>query len=676
MCIILLLFVFSAGVQPPNVPQEPDLKQLSDWVTDLDNKDFAKQNAAVSGLAKAGHKALPVLPDLIKLIERKEGQLSWGTIHAINVVGAIGPEAKEAIPALLTHVKPGFGRGYMDNVAIALAKIDKPHPEATKALLLSSSKGSPLLLRDSEYLKSYRAAVAAHLLVCCDDKDLDTRERALVVLGGLPIAGFYDNGQKPLALEAKELSKDVLQKFEKMLDDSEPLVRLIAAHAISRTMSEKAAKVIPTVVAVMSDPKSQEKVRQYRTVPILSPIPKEAASALIELFDGENPGRSWAIDVLTELPVVPQMEALLREGKTARRREAAAISLGNRRARSGSSNVVLKTALADQEFVVRFASAVALVKLGGRLGETSADGVAVLIEGLKQEDEGIRFQAAERLATVGPRAKSAVPDLKRLLSDPKPAVSLESALALVEIVEAEVVEAIPVLIIGLQSDKEPTIIRSARALGAFGPAAKAAVPELIKRFTLPTPLPRIAAAEAVARIDPEQMENAVAVLVSIVKKYHNASSFHLSALNALATIGPGAKSALPALLATLPADKKVGRYFPVELALAVMAIDPETAKPVLAFIHETVLKGDEDDGIDLARQVRKLGARSKPLIAELILMLGSKNLYIRECSAVALGEIGPDANEALPKLKELAAGDDNPQIRKYAAEAAKKIERK
>jgi HEAT repeat protein len=233
-----------------------------------------------------------------------------------------------------------------------------------------------------------------------------------------------------------------------------------------------------------------------------------------------------------------------------------------------------------------------------------------------------------------------------------------------------------VLISGLQSDKEPVFIRAARALSVFGQAAKAGVPELTRHFKSLKPLTQVAAAEAVAQIDPAQTEKAVEVLVAVVLKYRNTNTQHVAALNALATIGPPAKSALPALLATLPGEGKKDRYVPPELALAVLAIDKDTAKPVLAFIQETIRQADVNDEIDLARQVRKLGSRAKPLMAEIITMLDAKDSYVRECAALTLGEIGPDAKDALPKLKELATKGGNAEaiLRKYAVEAVKKIE--
>ncbi len=48
----------------------------------------------------------------------------------------------------------------------------------------------------------------------------------------------------------------------------------------------------------------------------------------------------------------------------------------------------------------------------------------------------------------------------------------------------------------------------------------------------------------------------------------------------------------------------------------------------------------------------------------------------RVAAAEALATIGPAANAALPKLREVAAKDDEPEVRDAAGEAIKKIEAK
>ncbi len=458
-----------------------------------------------------------------------------------------------------------------------------------------------------------------------------------------------------------------------MLTDEDAITRLTAARGLTRIAPEKTAKVIPAVIATMIDPKLKETVSGIHAADIFQPKPEEAAKALIPLFDGEDYARRWAIETLSYLPVRSQLEATLKDGKTARTREAAAMTLGAHHTESTKLVPALKAALGDRDFPVRFASAVALVNIGTRGSETAALGVPVLIEGLKREEEVTRLAAAQTLWLVGERARPAVPELKRALADHKPAVALEAALTLVEIARVDAADAVPALVAAVKSASEWPATRAARALCALGPVAKAAVPELVKRFEAKSPQLRIAAAEAAAVIDPKQGEKAASALTEVLKT-HTGGTHRNDAVRALARIGPDAKAALPALLEEIEETRKNNRSFRVDVVLAVLAIDPETAKPVRAWIRERVVKEGDEDADDIAREFRKLGAGAKPLLAELIVMLDAKDGYVRECAAATLGAIGPDAKDALPRLKELAEKDASAHVRKLAASAAKSIE--
>ena len=676
MSTLLLLLATSAPAQPPqSVAPAIDDKQLASWVAALSDKDFAKHNAARDALVKAGPKAKPVIPDLIKLLGDKDAQVTWATLHAVDVLGAIGPDARDATPALLARVKPMFGGGYQDRLAVALAKIDGPKPEATLAMLMSSGKGTPLTLVGSEYLKSYPAAITEHLLALCKDKGPEVRQKAVIVLAGLP-TGLYQPETKPLAHEVGDAGKDVPATFVKMLGDDDPAVRMTAAYGLSRVAPDQTSKTIPVVIAAMTDPKLKEKVGPFHADQIFRPIPEEAAKSVIPLFDADNSARQWAIHTMAALPVSGQLETTLKDGKTARSRQAAAVTLGHRPLSGAKSAPALKAALTDPEFIVRFAAAVSLVRVARSNAETAASVLPVLIEGLKQDDNGARLAAVQNLGSVGVPARPAVPELKQRLSDKTPEVALEAAIVLTEIASSDAAESIPVLITGVKSENEVAATRAARALSVHGLAAKSAVPELVKRFAAKTPQLRIAAAEAAGRIDPDQAEKAAEVLVTFFKQPNN-SMFRDEAVYSLIRIGPSAKSAAPALVEMFQNPKKGGSdYFRVELALAIMAIDPQIAKPLATWVRERLVKDSDEDGIDIARHFRQLGVGAKPFLGELIVMLQSKDLYIRECATVTLGAIGPPAKDALPKLRELAEKDVFPSIRKYAVIAIKKIEAK
>jgi HEAT repeat protein len=681
MTTLLLLLASASPSQPPTTAAEvapapvvvPDAKQLAAWVADLSAQDNDRRRAAINALVKAGPRAKSAVPDLIKLLKEKD----WRADNIIEILGAIGPDAKDAVPHLLALLKP-TGYGFVnDRIAVAVAKVDAPKLEATRALLLTPSKGHDISLLGSRYLREYAALVVPHVVELCQHKDADVRVKAVGLLGSLETRVFPQGhggkaGVSLLSL-AGDGAKGIPAALEKLLGDDDVTVRVAAAGAIAQVAPQLAGKTIPVLVAVMRDEKLLAKAGQFHAAVIFRPVPGAAAEALIPLFDSEKEQtRYWAINTLAALPVQAQLEAALKDGKTARTRQAAAITLGSRRSDAAPSAPALKAALGDREFVVRFAAAQALVQVGLRGGESAA-AVPVLIEGLKHDDEKVRSEASQTLVSVGEPAKAAIPDLKRLLGDKKPAVALEAALALVEIVPADAADAVPVLTRGLgAADSEA--IRAARALTKLGPVAKSAIPELIKKFDAKNVHLRLAAAEAAARIDPAQADKATEILVALLKdKKHKSSMVRTYATQSLLRIGSGAKAAVPTLLELLKDDGP----FHGEIALAAIAIDPESGKPALAWVRE-VLSQDtsNEDTYDLIESFALLGPKAKAFVPELIAMLGSKTPFTQKNAIIALREMGPEAKDALPALKELAAKEQRQNIRRLAGEAVKAIEGK
>ena len=140
---------------------------------------------------------------------------------------------------------------------------------------------------------------------------------------------------------------------------------------------------------------------------------------------------------------------------------------------------------------------------------------------------------------------------------------------------------------------------------------------------------------------------------------------------AMARIGPGAKAAVPTLLELLK-DKGP---FHAEIAIAAVVIDADAAKPARDWLRAQ-LTDNGGDKYEIAGRLQELGKCAKPLLPELQIMLKMKAPYFREHATKALGAIGPDAGEALPTLKELAAKDSSQRVRKLATEAVKAIEGK
>ncbi|MFO0822416.1 MAG: HEAT repeat domain-containing protein [Gemmataceae bacterium] len=646
----------------------PDKDQLAAWVADLSHKDYERQRLAADKLRLAGRGARAVVPDLIEIVKGNEFQQP--PAFAAEILGSMGSAAKDAVPHLLALLGRS-GSGYnTDRIAVAISHIDGPHIEATRAVLMSHIRCTPILLPSSHYLATGPREIAQHLLELCSHKDAGVRDRAVRVLAGME-ADFRPRDQEPaIMLWLGERTKEIPALLEKMLADDDVRVRLTVAQAIAYRAPQLSEKTIPIVIAARSD--RTVRADGNTAVETFRPVAHEAAKALIPLFDSKQEHlRTWAIETLADLPVAAEVATVLKDGKTARTREAAAKCLSFRYSSVPGPVAALKAALTDSEFTVRHAAALGLFQIG-----TDAERIAtapVLIESMKQDNEAVRLEAIRKLTLIGVAAKPAVPELKRLLANSKHEVAREAALALVRVVPKDAADAIPVLLRGLQgSDSE--LSQSARALGELGPAAKIAVPELLKKSEACQMPLRLELAQAAAQIDPAYGSWVVDICIAVFRdpKTRGQHVRELAA-DALVKRGPKAKAAMPALLEVM---REKGPHR-MEIALAMIAIDPANAEPALAWARKCLNeKNEHDDFRELLAQVKALGPAAKPLLPELMELLNSKTTSVRQDAVIAIGRIGPDAKAALPRLKELAENDSLGRIQFHADRAIKQIEAK
>ena len=188
-------------------------------------------------------------------------------------------------------------------------------------------------------------------------------------------------------------------------------------------------------------------------------------------------------------------------------------------------------------------------------------------------------------------------------------------------------EAVPALIQALRDNYEPVRLNAAYTLGAIGAPA---VPKLIESLTDENGPTRRTAAYALAAV------GAPAVPALSETLAHENDEARVEATYALAQIGSAAEPAVPALIARAKDSKvEVRRYIPEAFG--------------------------------------GIGAPAAPAVPVLIDMLADdEDVQVRFEAALALAQIGPASNDAVPVLK-TALTDRNRYVRDNAIHALKRI---
>lgn len=211
---------------------------------------------------------------------------------------------------------------------------------------------------------------------------------------------------------------------------------------------------------------------------------------------------------------------------------------------------------------------------------------AVILPALRDRDGTVRNAAADALASV---PRQSLPALIQMLNS---ADHLDHARAaqVVARIGAQAKAAVPALVAVLGETPDAADKAVVEALGSIGPDAGPAVPALMRMLREKPDIERqTALIYALGEIGAAS-EPAVPLIVETVRDPRDNSQFpNVSAAEALGKIGPGAKSAVSALIVALNSDNGSGRLVTVATgALGNIGADAKTAIPALveAMAHE------------------------------------------------------------------------------------------
>ncbi len=405
-------------------------------------------------------------------------------VAVIDEYGQIGPDAADAVPAILSVMEQGDGKtviacaralgriGVADKTVIdALKKRKKSsNPEVRKAAAdalkqianpsaISAEETSPVA--ESTEVEVQPAPPSPQPEHAADPLGKHTVPELLTALAGSDTEIADSAKQELMSMKVKTL----ISELKKAISHKDPVVRMKAISALGK-MGSKAADAAPMIAAALEDESLDVK--------------KEALFALMELgADAAKaaPLLSRLIGSSDERIALAAIMAL----KTMDRAAAAAIP-GLAKAAFGDNP---KKAKAAKESLARIIVASDISKL------------------LKTGDSSTRIWALGWMGEHPKEAGAAATAAARLLKDPDLNVRKEALIALYGI-GPEAAPAIEILRNYLSSDDEALRKAAAFILGMIGPDAKKALKALSKIAEKdPSQSVRLKAREAIAKIDPE-----------------------------------------------------------------------------------------------------------------------------------------------------------------------------
>jgi HEAT repeat protein len=483
-------------------------------------------------------------------------------------------------------------------------------PDAIPALVRGLNRSATL---DASCPVASISGKLGTLLAECKDLELLARVRDGIGKGvGLtPYAAYLDALKQSCAQRLKK-SQDLLKPrvphLVAALKSKDAAARRKAANALGLAGADARAAV-PALVEALKDHDPQVRGTAARALSAIGPA---AVPALLKVAESspDRPARSLAY-----------------------------LALGEVRPIETEASRALVAALKDPDKEVRAAAAFALVGLG-------AEAVPPLRQALKARDPS----AALALGRIAPPAvNAAVPDLIAAMSDDDKELRVAAHHAVVKVGAP----AVPALAAGLARADLRDWYSISVALGKIGPAARpAAVPALTAGLTHEDRGVRILAANALAKIDPDNpaikpvLVEVVPALVEVLQQRDGA--LRAWAALSLGRIGPNARAGGPALAAALTDSDAAVR---AAAADALGRIGPRDHAAVIGLV---TAQRDADESVRTAARdaLTRLGKSAVPALIDSF----ADGDEIRAGSAESLGRIGA---AAVPDLtKALRAVDD------------------
>lgn len=373
----------------------------------------------------------------------------------------------------------------------------------------------------------------------------------------------------------------------------------------------------------------------------------------------------------------------------------ASLAMHTRAIAQSTDAMVLAIRLKDQDATVRLDAATKLQALGPR----AAPAIPQLSDALVDSVASVRHAVLNAFGAMGERAADAAGTVAILLGHEEMETQLLTADVLAKIGAPG--PSVGPLNRALIDDNPEVRAKCAEVLGGFGPASLIAVPRLVRlkntdtneavRAAAKTALGKIAPAEGRAqrvaaglrsKDTPTRLATAVSLsemgsegrpaIPMLVRAFHDADDgVRFAAATSAAMIAPDSASVKKGVMA-LVADPKEDRFERAQLARAAQEANLPLAEAVPALAEQAkssdllVRKG----AVVILGLVRPV---TDAAIQSLITALSDESADVRGLSAEALGDIGKEAQAALPFLDHLMKTDRDTAVRNFSSAAYYRI---
>ncbi len=627
-------------------PSEALIAALGKATTDDDTQVRVQ---SLTGLARAGKKSEPVLPELLKCLSNRDDQVRY---RAAAAIGAIGKVAIEPL-------KSYWPSASIDSKIAAAQAFAIIGPGAETAL--------PLLavgLNENGGLARY----AAEAIVAISPKD----EAIMLNIANLPDATARRVGISQLAAIGS-LSEAVIRKLYDAVSDSDPKIRETTIIAVAKSKLQTAEKAT-LVESALLDP--TESVRAAAIVAMLkAELPAEQFSLRIaaRMQNADLDAANTLVKALAMLG--PNAKGSLKSLVGIASRDGIDLQLVSRSMASFGAAVVpdLLAAIESQpnnEAV--FAQAL------GWIGEPAVESLAL---GLSSPVELVRLAAVRALGGVRPMNKTVLQRCAHAVQDPSSRVREIAVTALIAVAkEGEFAKNTILHDSILQATKDASPQVRAVALQSLGvlKLSESQTSEMLDRglndespevrsntLSVLRELPKFLRTRAdrfvemISDTNVDVRNNAAILLGKVDKKQVTDSiikacvkalgdsdySVRVSATESVKALGIQDLPVLDSLGGNLVDDKNL---LPVTLdALSGFGDKAAAMIPTISRLtsHESVRVR-----VAALNALSAIEKEPQQIIGRLMEALDDQDWEVRQSAGVALGKIGPDAKNAVPKL--------------------------